>query len=124
MDFPLCLNPKLPVIWDFWGHCEVKLFLSVLLGMLLSPWTYGIFMAVLFFLFWEAIFYYIMGDSHHWQPCIRAGCLMGLILGWLIGRWLHDVHSIRVGPTLWNTLEEVAREIEEERQEQQRIRGY
>ncbi len=62
----------------------IDLLLSLTMGILLSPWKVFLIIFVLFFLIYEAGFYYLA--VHRWYPDIRAGVIIAYILGWIIGR--------------------------------------
>lgn len=62
---------------------------SFTFGVLLSPWSSGLFFLVVFIIIYE-IFYYVFtkGDARYYDSFTRCGVICSSILGYIVGRTL------------------------------------
>ena len=79
-------------------------------GVLLSPWSSGIFFLVVFALIYEIIFYlFTFGDPRYWQSETRVSVVAASFFGWIIGRTVYQQDVLKSGiPTIstmfnWST---------------------
>lgn len=64
-----------------------QVLISLALGILVSPWSSGLFFLLIFIIIYEIILYYCTGGHEkHWQLLTRAAVINASILGWIIGR--------------------------------------
>lgn len=60
---------------------------SFTIGILLSPWSSGLFFLVIFSILYEIIFYlFTFGKPKFWQLQTRTAVLYSYFAGWIIGR--------------------------------------
>lgn len=77
-----------------------QIFLAFCFGILLSPWSYGLFYFLIFLLVYE-VYILLYTNQNSWKMEIRLGVLAASIFGFIIGRiltgWNHpldDDHRI------------------------------
>lgn len=57
------------------------------LGVILSPWSYGIKWFLAFIIVYEFVFGFIVNfQMPYWRPLARIGIICASILGWILGR--------------------------------------
>lgn len=79
--------------WIEWWFCNPKctpmaqVIMSLAWGVLLSPWSSGIFFLIAFIIVYE-LFYYIFtrGDPLYYNVFVRTGVICASIAGFIIGR--------------------------------------
>lgn len=65
----------------------MQLITTFSLGVLFSPWSYGIFYLLLFIIMYEVVFFYYTGPYNpYWNPEVRGGVILAAILGFIVGR--------------------------------------
>jgi hypothetical protein len=64
-----------------------QLIVSISFGILLSPWSSGLFFLVTFALIYEILFYiFTKGDPEYYDPFVRVTVNMGYLFGYIVGR--------------------------------------
>lgn len=64
-----------------------QVFFSLTIGILLSPWSSGLFFLVIFSILYEIVYYlFTFGKPEYWQLQTRTAVLYGYFAGWIIGR--------------------------------------
>ena len=65
--------------------------MSFILGFLLNQLNWGIIYLILFLIFWEILYFgYLDCNNYHYSFQYRMTLISAGILGFLLGRWLHD----------------------------------
>ena len=60
---------------------------SLVLGILFSPFSYGLFFLFVFLIFYEILYYiFTLGDPKYYDVETRVGVINGYILGYIIGK--------------------------------------
>lgn len=71
-----------------------QVFVSLIFGLLLSPWSYGLFFLIIFLIVYEFL-YYLYSPYHN--LFVRTGVIMSCLLGFIIGRTLSQDEIILIG---------------------------
>ena len=73
------------------GEPKYTFIMSITVGILFSGVSFGLMYVILFILIWEFLYYcYLDAKSLNYQPIDRLLFALGSIMGFLIGRAMHD----------------------------------
>jgi 4-hydroxybenzoate polyprenyltransferase len=66
-----------------------QVIVALTLGILLSPWSSGLFFLIIFIILYE-LFYYIFtkGNPRYYNVFVRTGVIFASIFGYILGRTL------------------------------------
>lgn len=88
-----CIQPLSD--WLHFWFCNEKytgmaqVIVSIVWGILLSPWSSGLFALVVFIIIYEMMYYiFTHGDEKYYDIFIRTSCIFASIFGFLLGRTL------------------------------------
>jgi len=71
---------------------------AVTVGILLSPWSSGLFFLIVFTLIYEIVFYlFTFGKPEYWQLETRLAVIYGYFFGWIVGRSLCNQEILTAG---------------------------
>ena len=90
------VQPLQPVAgWIHSWACNEKytpltqLVVAFVFGILLSPWSSGIFFLVVFIIIYEWLLYvFTHGNPQYWSSFTRCAVICGSVLGYIVGRTL------------------------------------
>lgn len=81
--------------WIKWWFCNQKytpmaqIIIAMIWGILLSPWSSGLFALVIFIIVYEILFYvFTGGDPQYYSLFVRTGVIYTSIFGYILGRTL------------------------------------
>lgn len=103
MDYTTCIQQP----WTDWLHsffCNPKctpmtqIIMSFAWGVLLSPWSSGLFFLFIFTIIYEILYYiFTQGDPRYYNTEVRAGVICASILGYIVGRTLSGDNILEEG---------------------------
>lgn len=65
----------------------VQIIVGAVIGIILSPWSFGLILFLLYIILFEMFYMYYVGTFESFDYIFgRAGVICGSILGWIIGR--------------------------------------
>ena len=81
--------------WIRWWFCNDKatpmaqLLISLVWGVLLSPWASGLFFLLVFIIVYEILYYvFTKGDPRYYNVFVRVGVIYASVFGYILGRTL------------------------------------
>lgn len=75
-----------------------QMIVSFTLGLVFSPWGWGVFWLVAYSAAYEIIYYILVaGDRRYWQLETRIGALLSTFLGWVVGRTIVGLPILQSG---------------------------
>ena len=76
----------------------VQVISSFCFGILLSPWSSGLFFLVIYTILYEIIYYiFTKGDPFYYSVFVRTGVICSSILGFIVGRTLSGCQVLNAG---------------------------
>lgn len=73
------------------NEIEYAYIMSLIGGILFSGISYGLLYVIVFLIIWEVLYFmYLDSNARRWEPIERITVILFAILGFLLGRLLHD----------------------------------
>jgi hypothetical protein len=81
-----------------------QIIVSTSWGILLSPFSSGLFFLLVFIIFYEILYYiFTKGDPKYYNSFVRVGVICGSIFGYIVGRTLSGDEILEEGvPNIGN----------------------
>ena len=90
--------------WLQWWFCNdthtamAQVILALVWGILLSPWSSGLFFLVIFIIFYEILYYiFTKGNPRYYNVFVRTGVIHASIFGYILGRTVSGDNILNEG---------------------------
>ncbi|CAH6418998.1 Hypothetical protein HVR_LOCUS185 [uncultured virus] len=90
--------------WLHWWFCNTKytpmaqIIVAFVWGVLLSPWSSGLFFLTIFIIIYEILYYvFTHGDPRYYNLFVRTGVIYSSIFGYILGRTLSGDNVLQEG---------------------------
>lgn len=90
--------------WLHWWFCNdnytpmAQVIVALVWGILLSPWSSGLFFLITFIILYEILYYvFTKGDPQYYNVFVRTGVICASTFGYILGRTVSGVNILTEG---------------------------